>query len=209
MLSTAERWRKEVPEDFEFTVKAFQGITHPITSPTWRKAGKQRPIKNVENYGHLKPTNENFECWDKTIEVCKVLKARAVIIQLPPSFEAKDDALNDAINFLSSIKKPKLLCIELRHKSWFDNLTKTKKLFEKANSIHITDPLTMKPLTIGDVSYSRLHGLGKRPYSYKYSDEELMKIKDKLEDWGYKESYVLFNNIYMKDDASRFLTLVR
>lgn len=209
MLSTTKRWRGEVPKDFEFSLKAFQGITHPILSPTWRKAGKQKPTKNVENYGHLKPTKENFECWDKTMEIYKALDAKAIVIQLPPSFEAKDEMLNDAINFLSSIKKPKILCIELRHKSWFKDLTKAKKLFEKVNAIHVTDPLVMKPLTMDSVSYSRLHGLGKKPYSYKYNDEELKRIKDSLKEWGYKESYVLFNNIYMKDNALKFLSLIR
>ena len=35
--STAERWRSEAPEGFQFMVKAWQLITHPPTSPTYRK----------------------------------------------------------------------------------------------------------------------------------------------------------------------------
>ena len=34
---TLLKWREEAPEDFEFIVKAFQGITHPMSSPTWRR----------------------------------------------------------------------------------------------------------------------------------------------------------------------------
>ncbi|NIN51751.1 MAG: DUF72 domain-containing protein, partial [Nitrososphaeria archaeon] len=38
-LETAQRWRQEAPNEFEFTLKAWQLITHPPTSPTYRKAG--------------------------------------------------------------------------------------------------------------------------------------------------------------------------
>jgi uncharacterized protein YecE (DUF72 family) len=31
---TAEKWRNEAPPDFEFTLKAWQLITHPPQSPT-------------------------------------------------------------------------------------------------------------------------------------------------------------------------------
>ncbi|MHC1610664.1 MAG: DUF72 domain-containing protein [Candidatus Methanospirareceae archaeon] len=34
----AERWRLRAPKEFEFTVKAWQLITHEPTSPTYRKA---------------------------------------------------------------------------------------------------------------------------------------------------------------------------
>jgi uncharacterized protein YecE (DUF72 family) len=33
-LETAIKWRQEAPTDFEFTLKAWQLITHPPTSPT-------------------------------------------------------------------------------------------------------------------------------------------------------------------------------
>ena len=35
-LETALRWRQQAPSDFEFTLKAWQLITHPATSPTYR-----------------------------------------------------------------------------------------------------------------------------------------------------------------------------
>jgi len=34
-LETALRWRKQAPSDLEFTIKAWQLITHPATSPTY------------------------------------------------------------------------------------------------------------------------------------------------------------------------------
>jgi len=39
-LKTALRWRREAPPQFEFAVKAWQLITHPISSITYRRAGQ-------------------------------------------------------------------------------------------------------------------------------------------------------------------------
>lgn len=35
MEKTAEKWRKNVYENFEFTLKAWQAMTHPTSSLTW------------------------------------------------------------------------------------------------------------------------------------------------------------------------------
>ena len=37
MVKTTRKWREEMPEDFVFTVKAWQAITHPTSGVTWRK----------------------------------------------------------------------------------------------------------------------------------------------------------------------------
>ncbi|HIC91498.1 MAG TPA: DUF72 domain-containing protein, partial [Syntrophaceae bacterium] len=36
-VSTVQKWREEAPPDFEFTLKAWQLITHPSQSPTYRR----------------------------------------------------------------------------------------------------------------------------------------------------------------------------
>ena len=72
--NTLKRWRQEAPDDFEFSVKAFQGITHPVTSPTWRRSGLK--LKGDERYGNLQPSKEVMESWEITRRVCDILKAR-------------------------------------------------------------------------------------------------------------------------------------
>ncbi len=37
-LETVRKWREEAPEDFIFTMKAFQGITHTYFTPTYRRS---------------------------------------------------------------------------------------------------------------------------------------------------------------------------
>jgi hypothetical protein len=37
LLNTLEKWRTQVPAEFEFTLKAWQLITHESSSPTYRR----------------------------------------------------------------------------------------------------------------------------------------------------------------------------
>ena len=63
--------------------------------------------------------------------------------------------------------------------------------------IHATDPLTRPPVTTG-LRYFRLHGIG--AYRYRYSDADL----DRLAECCRGETYVMFNNVSMAQDALRF-----
>ena len=36
-IETFEKWRSGAPDDFEFTLKAWQLITHEASSPTYRR----------------------------------------------------------------------------------------------------------------------------------------------------------------------------
>ncbi len=43
-LPTAERWRRETPAEAEFTLKAWQLITHEPSSPTYRRVHCVDPL---------------------------------------------------------------------------------------------------------------------------------------------------------------------
>ena len=58
---TAKRWRESVRSDFEFTMKVFQGVTHPVSSPTWRRAGSQKPEAGPGGGGHRQRLPEKVE----------------------------------------------------------------------------------------------------------------------------------------------------
>jgi len=53
--------------------------------------------------------------------------------------------------------------------------------------------------------------MGKRLYYYQYSNEELRKLHELVETFERKgkEVYVLFNNLAMLNDATRFLHYIR
>jgi uncharacterized protein YecE (DUF72 family) len=112
MVKTAQRWRSQAGEDFEFTLKAWQLITHP-PGPTYRKAGIE--VKNKHSYGFFRPTEEVFSAWEKTREIAEALRASVVVFQCPPSFTQTEENLSNLKNFFGSIERGRLTpAIELR-----------------------------------------------------------------------------------------------
>ena len=47
-LRTAEKWRASAPRQFEFTLKAWQLITHEPSSPTYRRLKKKIKAARTE-----------------------------------------------------------------------------------------------------------------------------------------------------------------
>mgnify|MGYP000038164221 CR=1 FL=1 len=207
-VSTVEKWRKIAPEDFEFTVKAWQVMTHPPTSPTWRKAKLKISPELKDKYGNLKPTEENFKAWENVLEICKALRATVCIFQTPPSFKYSSENESNVIQFFSSIKRNSLRLGWEPRGTWHDHMDRVKELCKSLDLIHVVDVLKRRPTYVGDVCYFRLHGLGRGEvnYRYKYTDEDLAKLASIVKGYVNQgcEVYVLFNNVYMRDDALRF-----
>lgn len=54
-LGTLEKWRAEAPRQFEFTLKAWQLITHEPASPTYRRLKQPVPESRRSRYGAFRP----------------------------------------------------------------------------------------------------------------------------------------------------------
>ncbi len=210
-----KRLRSEAPPNFTFTMKAWQAITHPPSMRTWRRS-RFKPPKNLwERYGFLRPTEENLRAWATIREAAEAIQSRAVIIQLPPSFRCTPENQSNMRDFLSSIGKPPFIIgIEVRG-DWKEHLEELAKVIEPFERvIHVVDPLRYAEAITRGVRYYRLHGIGGREvnYRYRYSDEDLLKLRDlvlsAIEE-GANEVYVMFNNMYMREDALRFKELLR
>ncbi|MDI6884703.1 MAG: DUF72 domain-containing protein, partial [Hadesarchaea archaeon] len=87
MVKTVERWRAEAPEGFEFSIKAWQALTHLPTSPTWRRSGMKPEELKKKQFGWLRPTRDVLDAWRRTKEICDALKAKVCVIQCPPNFK--------------------------------------------------------------------------------------------------------------------------
>ncbi|MEM2022002.1 MAG: DUF72 domain-containing protein [Zestosphaera sp.] len=210
----ARRYREEAPEGFRFSMKGWQAITHPPDSPTWRKSRFRPPEGCWRGYGHLKPTKENMEAWECTRRAARELGAVYVVLQLPPSFTYDQEGLKNVKDFLTAIHEPGFrVGIELRG-DWFRHGEELRKVLEDfSNVTHVTDPFKwFPPVTSSSSYYFRLHGIGAREvnYRYKYSVEDLIRLKEMLD--GLKSSsevYVMFNNVYMREDALNFRKLIQ
>ncbi len=198
---------KKLNKNFEFTVKAWQTITHPPTSITWRKAKLVVSKNKIDKYGGLKPTEENFEAWEKIIEACKTLNSVITVIQTPPSFRPTVENIRNMYDFLGSVKRNGLkLAFEPRGE-WVKQPEKIKKVCEELNLIHVTDLLVSKPLSTSRIIYTRLHGLGPRKYYYEYTSEDLTRLRDTVEKLDSDVTYVLFNNVKMYYSAKKFMEI--
>ena len=80
------KWREEAPDDFEFTLKAWQLITHEASSPTYRRLKLKIPESKKKNYGFFKPSDEVWEAWEKTEKMAQILKPKIIVFQCPPRF---------------------------------------------------------------------------------------------------------------------------
>lgn len=199
-IETAEKWRNEAPKNFEYTMKAWQLITHEASSPTYRKAG----IKiegNEKNYGFFRATKEVFEAWEKCEEFAKALKARIIVFQCPPSFNESKENVENIKQFFSSISSNFIYAWEPRGK-WKDDTI--IKICKELNLIHCVDPFKRESL-YGDIKYYRLHGIG--GYNYDYSKEELQKLANICKKYG--EVYCLFNNTQMLKNALEFKEIIK
>lgn len=209
--STLEKWKIQAPEEFEFTIKATQLITHPSTSPTYKKANISVPPSSQENYGFFRPTEDVFSAWKLNKRACDILNARICIFQTPKSFRPTDENLENMRTFFKRIERGNLTFgWEPRGKDWTEEII--KNLCKSLNLTHVTDPFKQLPIHItGGIAYFRLHGSppGKKMYSYKYTEKDFTDLVEKLKELensfnNTKKIYVMFNNIYMRNDAKAF-----
>jgi uncharacterized protein YecE (DUF72 family) len=218
---TAEKWRSEAPADFRFNMKAWQVITHPATSPTWRRL-RRPPSGKKENYGYMKPTRENLDAWIKTVEIAAILNAHVIVLQTPPSFRySKENTtmvsefLREATGYLKD--RGRILAGWEPRGTWRNYREVLRSIVCSYGVIHIVDPLRDEPIICDNQSvlYFRLHGLGGREvnYRYKYTDEDLLRLAKMIEkyiaDNGISDIYVMFNNVYMFEDAQRFRSIAK
>ena len=86
-LTTLNRWRREMPAGFEFTLKAWQLITHEAKSPTYRRLKRKLSETEKAEAGGFRATEIVNEAWRATLAAAQVLKAETILFQCPSSFK--------------------------------------------------------------------------------------------------------------------------
>lgn len=200
---TGERWAELAPEGFEFTLKAWQGITHPASSPTYRRSGIAMQGIRPDVLGLFRMTDEVMEGYARFTEFARTLGARIAIFQTPKSFHETDENAGRAADFLR-LAGEDFLCV-WEPRGWSEE--GVRSVLKEARFIHCTDPFERMPIT-GDDFYFRLHGSppGRRMYRYTYTHEDLKYLVHRI---GRLSGYCMFNNVSMYDDALRLIDLLR
>jgi len=203
-LATVQKWRAQAPEDFEFTMKAWQVITHFGTSRTYRRLRRNFTDSERADAGGFRLNATTAAAWQTTLEAAHALRATSILFQCPASFKATDENVAAMHNFLTSIERPSGIRLMWEPRGpWPDDLTLS--ICRDLGLVHAVDPF-IRPSLTPELLYWRLHG--NRSHYANYTDEELQQIIDWLPQDSVVEAYVLFNNIPRVHDVKRFRELL-
>ena len=196
------RWRAEVPGGFEFTIKAWQVVTHESSSPTYRRLKQPLPTEHRGQVGAFRTTPPVLAAWARTLECARVLRATAVLLQCPKSFRPTTDNVARLRAFLGTVERPEQARLLWEPRGdWPVSLL--AELCGELDLVHVVDPMQTETVT-PEQTYYRLHGTsGMR---HVHTDDELRRLRELVADRP--RPYVLFNNLPRVGDAERFLALL-
>jgi len=162
--SMIENWRAQVPDEFRFSIKATQRITH---------------IKRLNNVA---------EETKYLLDTSGLLGERlgVVLFQLPPNMKKDSGRLKLFLELLPSDARA---AFEFRHESWFDDET-FDLLREKDRALVVSDtddkPLSEIISTAG-WGYLRLRRTA-------YDENDLADWMKRVEDQKWKDAFVFFKH---------------
>ena len=195
-LPTAEafaNWRRAVPADFVFAVKASRFLTH-----IKRLREPDDPLDLLlERARHLGPT------------------LGPILFQLPGRFHRADDRLDGLLSALRRQRRVRGLraVLEVRHPSWLvDDIF--ARLARAGVALCLTDwrDAPVHDVVTTDFVYVRRHG-SRRRYGGRYGDGALRADAKRIRRWlrDGRDVYVYFNNdarAYAVENALRLRTLL-
>lgn len=203
-FETVARWRIEAPPGFEFTMKAWQLITHQGTSSTYRRLKSGFTPKMKAEAGGFRVNDTTMRAWKATVRCAELLRATAILFQCPASFKGTPENVEAMREFFGTVSLPEGVRFmwEPRGDTWPDELVSS--ICRELELVHAVDPFVRPSLT-PELLYWRLHG--NRSHYARYTDEELRQIVKWLPADPAVEAYVLFNNVPRTKDIERFREL--
>ena len=200
--ATLERWRARAPEPFEFTMKAWQVITHAGTSRTYRRLRRPFDARAKAEAGGFRLTDTVLGAWETTLSAARILRATAILFQCPASFRETAENVEAMRRFFAAIGREEGVRFLWEPRGpWSDDVV--RGLCLDLGLVHAVDPF-IRPSLTPELVYWRLHG--NRSHYASYTDDELEQLHRWLPDSG--ERYVMFNNIPRVGDSRRFRALI-
>jgi uncharacterized protein YecE (DUF72 family) len=167
--SSVKAWRRNAPDDFRYSVKVNQLITH--------EKCMRRTKKLVERF--------------YTIEQIVGPKLGCFLFQFPPSHKYTPSRLKSIVDQLDPRYRN---AVEFRHRSWwrdsvYRQFSRRGLIFCSVSAPRLPDEL----VKTNDVLYVQLHGRS-RWYRHDYTPEELSEWTRKIADSGAREAWIHFDN---------------
>ncbi len=162
-VKTLEKWREAMPDGFEFTIKAWQLITHESTSPTYKRLKRTLTETEASEAGFFKPSAIVKEALEITLACAEALGARTILFQCPAKFTQTKENISNLRKFIQGIDQGDLNLAWEPRGAWDDKTV--KKICDDLELWHVVDPFA-RPTVTPDRCYYRLHGIPRWRYTY-------------------------------------------
>ena len=183
--ATVENWYRKTPDDFTFSLKLPQEITH--------------------EYSLREPSFPQMHEFCERVSLLKE-KLGAVLIQLPPNFDATKENAQALREFLAELPRKIRFAVEFRNREWlvdwtFDELKKNKVALCLVEGSWIPREMMFEAIgnRTADFAYVRFMGerdLVKFDKIYRTADTNLQIWKQEIEQLKTKDVFVYFSNFY-------------
>ncbi|WP_462267991.1 DUF72 domain-containing protein [Mucilaginibacter sp.] len=191
MAKTVAKWAGEVPNDFRFTFKLWQEITHQ------------------------KGFNFDPDLIPQFISVINQAgpKKGCLLVQLPPSTALNPPRLHDLLSEINQANEARQwkIAVEFRNRSWYQEEVYELLDQHRAAMVWHDLPASAAPMPDSDTDfiYLRFHG-PQGGYRGSYSDDFLYEYAQYIREWMQdgKEVYAYFNNT-MGEAVKNLMTLNR
>ena len=133
------KWRETTGDSLEYTVKAWQLVTHAAGSPTYRRM--MRPLGVHDDPGFFRDTAAVAEGWRRSVECAQLLSATAMLFQSPASFRPEPENVRNMRTFFERIDRPPLrLLWEPRGPRWTAERDLAIELCRELDLVYVVDP---------------------------------------------------------------------
>ena len=216
----SRQWAERTPAGFEFAIKLYQKFTHPAMFKE-TLAGALEDARDDSAGGFdaaldalAQPTAADLDEFRRGIDPLAASgKLGAVLAQFPPSFRSTPPSRDYLAGLLRSLESY-AVAVELRHRSWSDQVGETLSLLNGFGAawVQIDEPkfrFSIRQNYLPNVKgfyYMRLHGRNAAKwwthekaedrYDYLYSNDELKDITETADAARHivKKLYLYTNN---------------
>jgi len=183
--SVIENWHKKTPEDFTFSLKLPQEITH--------------------EYGLREPSFPMLEEFCERVLLLKK-KLGVVLVQLPPTFEASKENAQALRDFLAYLPKKIRFAIEFRSRDWFvdwtfEELSKNKVAICATEGNWIPREQMFEAMQKPTAEFVYVRFMGERDLQtfdrvLRAQDANLQMWKEEIAKLKVKQTFIYFSNFY-------------
>lgn len=182
-MERVQSWRRSVPENFKFSVRAHRSIAGTF---------KLRPVETA------------LEKFERLREICATLRAGILHFQMPPAFKLDSASVGDMRDFFSTINLGSLrIAMEMRGTDASKVPIEMLCMMHDCNIVHSIDlSKGERPAYDSDILYTRLFGKGQHNV-YEPTDAELAGIDARASSGKSQKVAMSFHFVKMYKDAAR------